>query len=275
MLIRRVLVCLAAVAAAFAGSLVTAQADVTVTSPQQIYSTPGVHLVNDRYWRTSCEMYSSNVVRCTTEIFGTRVFQRNGAWYKQNDWVFNNLGYLASPRGSWAGNPLAAAGAWTAADGRAWRTECDTPNTGRGACRNYAQATIASLKDGRVVQNKVEVFNSIVLFSTSQIPAVQAIPASAAARSDVPVATAAVAIAAAPRASAVVPAPVAPPSTQKRYAPIGTSCPSNAPIKGNRNSRGEWIYHVPSGQFYSRTHPEDCFATERDARDAGYRKSQR
>lgn len=53
------------------------------------------------------------------------------------------------------------------------------------------------------------------------------------------------------------------------------SCPSSHPIKGNHSSSGEWIYHVPGGQFYSRTNPEDCFRTEAAARAAGYRASQR
>lgn len=59
-----------------------------------------------------------------------------------------------------------------------------------------------------------------------------------------------------------------------RTTPIpGTSnCPSWAPIKGNASSM---IYHIPSGAFYSRTNPEECFSTESAARDAGYRKSKR
>lgn len=48
------------------------------------------------------------------------------------------------------------------------------------------------------------------------------------------------------------------------------NCPSWAPIKGNANSG---IYHVPSGAFYDRTKPEECFRTESAARSAGYRKS--
>ncbi len=60
-----------------------------------------------------------------------------------------------------------------------------------------------------------------------------------------------------------------------RAAPRGTDCPSSHPIKGNHSASGEWIYHPPRGQFYSRTHPEDCFATEADARAAGYRASMR
>lgn len=57
--------------------------------------------------------------------------------------------------------------------------------------------------------------------------------------------------------------------------PNGNTCPAGYPIKGNQSSSGEWIYHVPGGAYYDRTNPEECFATERDARDAGYRKSQR
>ncbi|MGL5816743.1 MAG: hypothetical protein ACRCYR_04210 [Phycicoccus sp.] len=58
-----------------------------------------------------------------------------------------------------------------------------------------------------------------------------------------------------------------------RTSPVSEwSCPSWAPIKGNGSSM---IYHVPSGQFYSRTKPEECFRTETAARSAGYRKSQR
>jgi len=49
-------------------------------------------------------------------------------------------------------------------------------------------------------------------------------------------------------------------------------CPSDKPIKGNAQSG---IYHVPSGQYYSRTMPEKCFATEQEAKDAGFRKSLR
>lgn len=55
----------------------------------------------------------------------------------------------------------------------------------------------------------------------------------------------------------------------------GWNCPAGYPIKGNRSSSGEWIYHVPGGEFYDRTNPEECFATQQDARDAGYRASKR
>ncbi|QZT35497.1 thermonuclease family protein [Caldalkalibacillus thermarum TA2.A1] len=46
-------------------------------------------------------------------------------------------------------------------------------------------------------------------------------------------------------------------------------------IKGNINSKGEKIYHVPGGQFYDVTIPEEMFCTEEEAQAAGYRKSKR
>jgi micrococcal nuclease len=55
----------------------------------------------------------------------------------------------------------------------------------------------------------------------------------------------------------------------------GFSCPSDRPIKGNINTKGERIYHVPGGAFYGRTKPERCFATEDEAQREGFRKSKR
>nr|WP_263324422.1 thermonuclease family protein [Neobacillus sp. Marseille-Q6967] len=46
-------------------------------------------------------------------------------------------------------------------------------------------------------------------------------------------------------------------------------------IKGNINSRGEKIYHMPDQQFYDVTKPEEMFCTEEEAQKAGYRKSKR
>ncbi|UAC49168.1 thermonuclease family protein [Bacillus aquiflavi] len=59
------------------------------------------------------------------------------------------------------------------------------------------------------------------------------------------------------------------PSTQ-----TSNSCQSPT-IKGNINSKGEKIYHVPSGDFYDRTIAEEMFCSEDEAVQAGYRKSQR
>lgn len=55
-----------------------------------------------------------------------------------------------------------------------------------------------------------------------------------------------------------------------------SSCPSDHPIKGNLTTKtGECIYHVPGGAFYGRTNPELCFATEKEAMEAGCRRSKR
>lgn len=51
--------------------------------------------------------------------------------------------------------------------------------------------------------------------------------------------------------------------------------PSHGLIKGNINSNGEKIYHVPGGQFYDKTNAEEWFNTEQEAQAAGYRKSKR
>lgn len=67
----------------------------------------------------------------------------------------------------------------------------------------------------------------------------------------------------------------APSNGARGAAPLGADCPPTHPIKGNHSSSGEWIYHPPGGQFYGRTIPEDCFASEADARAAGYRRSLR
>lgn len=271
MIVRRLFACLVAAFIALGGLVVPAQADTT----QDPYSQPGVHLVNGRYWKTECSNYSASVIRCTTNIYGTKVFLQSGRWFKQNDWVFNNLTYLPSPRTMWAGNPLGSSGKWTAADGRQWESECDSPATGRGACRQYVQAGVASEVGGVVTQKELRVFNSLVKFETTNVPWVRAIPAAAPARSDVPVLSAAVGLTAKPAPVAATPKPTqsaAPKPTQTRYSPNGWDCPANAPIKGNASSM---IYHVPRGAFYDRTNPEECFTTEAAARAAGYRASKR
>ncbi|HEU5327946.1 MAG TPA: hypothetical protein VFU78_07620 [Thermomicrobiales bacterium] len=51
----------------------------------------------------------------------------------------------------------------------------------------------------------------------------------------------------------------------------GGHCPYTHPIKGNKSSSGELIYHLPGTRFYERTNPEVCFATEEAARAAGFR----
>jgi len=55
------------------------------------------------------------------------------------------------------------------------------------------------------------------------------------------------------------------------------ACPLTHPIKGNFTTySGErCIYHVPGGQFYGKTKPERCYATEADAVKDGCRRSNR
>jgi hypothetical protein len=43
-------------------------------------------------------------------------------------------------------------------------------------------------------------------------------------------------------------------------------CPQGYPIKGNISYYGgQRIYHIPGGDYYNVTNPEQCFATEADA----------
>lgn len=67
-----------------------------------------------------------------------------------------------------------------------------------------------------------------------------------------------------------------------KTAPLGVKpldawhCPETYPIKGNINPRKHtMIYHIPGGQYYDKTMPERCYATEDDAKKDGFRKSKR
>jgi micrococcal nuclease len=77
-----------------------------------------------------------------------------------------------------------------------------------------------------------------------------------------------------PPTSTPVPAPkpVASSPAGGAFPAVGTACPPEAPIKGNRDSM---IYHLPGQQAYNRTKPEQCFSTESAAVAAGYRRAQR
>lgn len=59
------------------------------------------------------------------------------------------------------------------------------------------------------------------------------------------------------------------PSTVKSY----VDSAGNGLIKGNINSKGEKIYHLPGGAYYEKTIPEKWFKTEQEAQDAGFRPS--
>ena len=61
-------------------------------------------------------------------------------------------------------------------------------------------------------------------------------------------------------------------SDLRSYKPVSDNrCPKKAPIKGNRSD--DWIYHLPSNQYYSVTNPEECFASGDGAKKHGYRAS--
>lgn len=44
-------------------------------------------------------------------------------------------------------------------------------------------------------------------------------------------------------------------------------------IKGNRNRKGQWIYHLPGMPYYDATRAEEMFCTEAQAVAAGYRRA--
>src|SRR5690606_37990599 len=108
--------------------------------------------------------------------------EHKGRFVPHDGWIFNTLTYLPSSREAWGNNPLANPGDWVGDDGRRWRTECDTPATGRGGCRSYAVTTTVDISGTTYVAEKSWVINSLVRFSTSSIPAVTKVPAAAPAR---------------------------------------------------------------------------------------------
>ena len=44
-------------------------------------------------------------------------------------------------------------------------------------------------------------------------------------------------------------------------------------IKGNRNRKGQWIYHLPGMPYYDATRAEELFCSEAAAQRAGYRRA--
>lgn len=147
-----------------------------------VYTTPGGHIQNGRLWSTTCEKYSSVVVRCTTNIWATQVVRSGGGYRSVTGWHFNNLTYLPSARTAWTGNPLGGYGVvggtanWTSSS-RRWRTECDTAATGRGGCRSYIWTNYIARSGGSYVTRSGWVFNNIVRFSSASVPPVTSIPA--------------------------------------------------------------------------------------------------
>lgn len=133
-------------------------------STVDIYLTPGTHHVNGRTWRTTCEPYSTTR-RCRTEIKATTVSYTSGRFVQSTGWVFNNLTYAPIPRSTWGKNPLANKGSWTGADGRKWRTDCDSAVTGRNGCRSYATAKVIEYRGGTYQWVTKEILNNMVRFA--------------------------------------------------------------------------------------------------------------
>lgn len=74
------------------------------------------------------------------------------------------------------------------------------------------------------------------------------------------------------RHSKLPPAPAMPAKRQRTNAqpPLWTG---GCLIKGNRNRRGELIYHIPGMPYYEQTHAEEMFCTEAQALAVGYRRA--
>ncbi len=167
-----------------ATSTATATATVTVTTaptvkpssspsvkptqrPVNVYTDPGYHTVNGRQWFTKCEPYSATT-RCFTQIWASQVKTVNGKQQWVTGWTFNNLTYLPMDRETWKGNKLAYTNEWTATDGRKWKTECDTAETGRNGCRSFTWSTVyEATSPGAATFHRVDkwVFNNIVMFN--------------------------------------------------------------------------------------------------------------
>jgi len=68
-------------------------------------------------------------------------------------------------------------------------------------------------------------------------------------------------------------------TTSRREAPNAAqsdwaaSTQGNCNIKGNRNRKGQWIYHLPGMPYYDETRPEEMFCSEAEAQAAGYRRA--
>ncbi|WP_400163975.1 thermonuclease family protein [Brevibacillus sp. TJ4] len=71
------------------------------------------------------------------------------------------------------------------------------------------------------------------------------------------------------------PVPASAEENKKQAPAAAPEAPEGKPIKGNINSKGEKIYHVPGSPNYDRTIPEEWFATEEEAQAAGYRAPKR
>lgn len=53
-----------------------------------------------------------------------------------------------------------------------------------------------------------------------------------------------------------------------------SGCEPQCNIKGIRNTRGDWVYLVPSSPKYAQVDAERFFCSQMDAKNAGYRETQ-
>ncbi|RMB59947.1 hypothetical protein EAX62_09470 [Tessaracoccus antarcticus] len=135
--------------------------------PVNVYTDPGYHKVNGRQWFTRCEAYSQTT-RCFTDIWASQVKPVNGTLQWVTGWTFNNLTYLPSARSLWTTNKLGYTNNWTSTDGRLWKTQCDTAESGRNGCRSFIWTTVylpTSMGANTFLQEQRWVFNNIVMFS--------------------------------------------------------------------------------------------------------------
>jgi hypothetical protein len=73
---------------------------------------------------------------------------------------------------------------------------------------------------------------------------------------------------------AIMVAASAPGQEKAGIAPVDAShCPADHPIKGyaSKQSDGAGVFYAPDSSVYGKAKAERCFATEAEARSAGYR----
>lgn len=75
------------------------------------------------------------------------------------------------------------------------------------------------------------------------------------------------------RQSKLEPAQTSVPTSRQRNTAQPPQWTGGCVIKGNRNRRGEWIYHIPGMPYYEQTRAEEIFCTEAQAMAAGYRRA--
>jgi endonuclease YncB( thermonuclease family) len=62
-------------------------------------------------------------------------------------------------------------------------------------------------------------------------------------------------------------------TTSSSHSGVQTPTSRGCVIKGNRNRKGQWIYHLPGMPYYEQTRPEEIFCSEAQAQAAGYRRA--